>query len=132
MYGPNTVYIIGDAKSQQNNPIQQRFGRFMLGLVVDRETGVILNCGSSVMMKSTYDFIDSLFAGRNILNDGDIIRQEVEKRYFGASQKAIIFAFKDAQRRFRLYRQGVLGDRLIRQEDYQGRGLTGEGISGNL
>jgi hypothetical protein len=62
----------------------------------------------------------------------DIIRQEVEKRYFGASQKAIIFAFKDAQRRFRLYRQGVLGDRLIRQEDYQGRGLTGEGISGNL
>ncbi len=48
----------------------------MPGLVVGRETGVILNCGSSVMMKSTYDFIDSLFAGRNILNDGDIIRRE--------------------------------------------------------
>lgn len=120
MYGPNTVYIIGDAKSQQNNPIQQRFGRFMLGFVVDRDTGNILNCGSSVMMKSTYDFIDSLFAGRNILSDGDAIKRDVENRYFGASQKAIIFAFKDAQRRFRLYQQGERGEKLIRQEDYQG------------
>ncbi len=124
MYGPKTVYIIGDAKSQQNNPIQQRFGRFMLGLVVDGDTGNILNCGSSVMMKSTYDFIDSLFVGRNILNDGEVIKQEVENRYFGASQKAIIFAFKDAQRRFRLYQQGVRGEPLIRQEDYRG----GQGI----
>lgn len=119
MYGPNTVYIIGDAKSQQNNPIQQRFGRFMLGFVVERDTGTILNCGSSVMMKSTYDFIDSLFAGRNILNDGDTIKHEVENRYFGSSQKAIIFAFKDAQRRFRLYQQGVRGEKLVRQEDYR-------------
>lgn len=120
MYGVNTVYIIGDAKSQQNNPIQQRFGRFMLGLVVERDTGTIMSCGSSVMMQSTYDFIDSLFAGRNIITDGDVIRQEVENRYFGASQKAIIFAFKDAQRRFRLYQQGVRGDKLIMQENYQG------------
>ena len=119
MYGPNTVFIIGDAKSQQNNPITQQFGRFMLGFVVDKETGVIVNCGSTVVMKSTYDFIDSLFTGKNILDDPEKIRQELENRYFGASQKAMLVAFKDAQKRFRLFRQGVRGESLTRPEGFQ-------------
>lgn len=119
MYDPNTVYIIGDAKSQQKNPITQQFGRFMLGFVVDRETGAIMSCGSTVVMKSTYDFIDSLFSGKNILDDPEAIRQELENRYFGASQKAMLVAFKDAQKRFRLFKQGVRGDSLTRPEGFQ-------------
>jgi len=117
MYGPNTIYIIGFAKSQQNNPITQQFGRFLLGFVIDKDTGVIVTCGSTVVMKSTYDFLDSVFAGRHILNDGEILRQEIENRYFGASQKAIIVALRDAQRRFRLYQLGKRGESLTRQDD---------------
>lgn len=116
MYGPNTVFIIGDAKSQQNNPITQQFGRFMLGFVVDKDSGRIESCGSSVVMKSTYDFIDGLFSGRNILDDPEAIRLELENRYFGASQKAMLVAFKDAQKRFRLFKQGVRGDSLTRPD----------------
>lgn len=117
MYSPNTVYIIGDSKSQMNNPITQMYGQFMLGFVIDRDTDVIINCGSSVIMKCTYDFLDSLFMGRNMLTDGDVIRREIENRYFGSSQKAIIVAFKEAQRRYRLYKQGVRGEHLTRQEE---------------
>ncbi len=117
MYSPNTVYIIGDSKSQMNNPITQMYGQFMLGFVVDRDTDIIESCGSSVVMKSTYDFLDSLFRGRNMLTDGEAIRREIENRYFGSSQKAIIVAFKEAQRRYRLYKQGVRGEHLTRQED---------------
>ena len=68
-YGPDTIYIIGIAKSQQHNPITQQFGRFLLGFVVNRKTGEILSCGSTVVMKSTYDFLDELFQGRNIETD---------------------------------------------------------------
>ena len=116
-YGPDTIYIIGLAKSQQHNPITQQFGRFLLGFVVNRKTGEILSCGSTVVMKSTYDFLDELFQGRNIETDGEKIRGEIENRYFGASQKAILVAYRDAQRRFRLYRQGVRGDSLTRQDE---------------
>jgi hypothetical protein len=116
--GPNTIYIIGFAKSQQNNPITQQFGRFLLGFVIDKDTGHIEACGSTVVMKTTYDFLNELFLGKSILDDTDIIRQEIENRYFGASQKAIFVAFKDAQRRFRMYRQGVRGESLTRQEDF--------------
>ena len=116
-HGKDTIYIIGIAKSQQHNPITQQYGRFLLGFVVNRNTGDILSCGSTVVMKSTYDFLDELFQGRNIEADGELIRSEIENRYFGASQKAILVAYRDAQRRFRLYRQGVRGDHLTRQEE---------------
>ena len=119
-YGKDTIYIIGIAKSQQHNPITQQYGRFLLGFVINRNTGDILSCGSTVVMKSTYDFLDELFQGRNIETDGELIRSEIENRYFGASQKAILVAYRDAQRRFRLYRQGVRGDHLTRQDELSG------------
>ena len=117
MYGRDTIYIIGIAKSQQHNPITQQYGRFLLGFVVNKDTGIIESCGSTVVMKSTYDFLDELFRGRNIDTEGELIRSELENRYFGASQKAIMVAFRDAQRRFRLFKKGVRGDVLTRQDE---------------
>ena len=117
MYGRDTIYIIGIAKSQQHNPITQQYGRFLLGFVVNKDTGIIESCGSTVVMKSTYDFLDDLFRGRNIDTEGELVRSELENRYFGASQKAIMVAFRDAQRRFRLFKKGVRGDLLTRQEE---------------
>jgi hypothetical protein len=117
VYGRDTIYIIGIAKSQQHNPITQQYGRFLLGFVVNRDTGIIESCGSTVVMKSTYDFLDDLFRGRNIDTEGELIRSELENRYFGASQKAIMVAFRDAQRRFRLFKKGVRGDVLTRQDE---------------
>lgn len=117
MYGRDTIYIIGIAKSQQHNPITQQYGRFLLGFVVNKDSGIIESCGSTVVMKSTYDFLDDLFRGLNIDTDGELIRSELENRYFGASQKAIMVAFRDAQRRFRLFKKGVRGDVLTRQDE---------------
>ena len=117
MYGRDTIYIIGIAKSQQHNPITQQYGRFLLGVVVNKDSGIIESCGSTVVMKSTYDFLDDLFRGLNIDTDGELIRSELENRYFGASQKAIMVAFRDAQRRFRLFKKGVRGDVLTRQDE---------------
>ena len=117
MYGRDTIYISGIAKSQQHNPITQQYGRFLLGFVVNRDSGIIESCGSTVVMKSTYDFLDDLFRGLNIDTDGELIRSELENRYFGASQKAIMVAFRDAQRRFRLFKKGVRGDVLTRQDE---------------
>lgn len=57
MCSRSTVYIIGFAETQKNNPITHQFGRFLLGFVIDNETGIIQSCGSTVVMRSTYDFI---------------------------------------------------------------------------
>ena len=117
MYSESTVYIIGFAKSQKNNPITQQFGRLLLGFVIDKDSGIIQSCGSTVVMRSTYDFINDLFAGRHMIDDEELIKSDIENRYFGASQKAITVAYRDALRRFRLFKQGARGEAITRQDD---------------
>jgi len=107
MFPANTIYVTGLAKSQLNNPITHQFGRFVLGFVVDRDTGNILACSSSTVMEVTTQFLQSIFIGKNMITDSDQIVSEIQNRYFGASQKAIIVAFRDAQRRFQNIKKGV-------------------------
>lgn len=100
MFAENTIYIVGNAKSQQNNPITHRYGQFFIGFVVEQETGKIVTCGSSATISTTADFICSLFTGKNMREEFEVIRQQVERRYFGSSQKAILVAYKDAQKKY--------------------------------
>lgn len=107
MFADNTIYIVGNAKSQQNNPITHQFGQFFIGFIVERETGKIVSCGSSATIHTTSDFICSLFSGRSLRDDVDAVRQLVESRYFGSSQKAILVAFKDAQKKYNRILSGL-------------------------
>lgn len=107
MFAENTIYIVGNAKSQQHNPITHQYGQFFIGFVVERETGRIVNCGCSATIPVTADFICSIFNGRNLRDDFDVIRQQVENRYFGSSQKAILVAYKDAQKKFSRITNGL-------------------------
>ncbi|CQR70950.1 hypothetical protein SpAn4DRAFT_1928 [Sporomusa ovata] len=61
----------------------------------------------------TNEFIRSLFVGKNIQDDSDIIRQEIEDRYFGSSQKAILVAYKDVQKQFVNIQQGRQAKNVI-------------------
>jgi len=75
--------------------------------IVDRDSGIILTCSSTTVMQATDQFLQSIFVGKNMLTDIEIIKNEVENRYFGASQKAIIVAWRDAQRRFQNIQKGI-------------------------
>lgn len=100
VFADNTIYIVGNAKTQQNNPITHQYGQFFIGFVVERDSGKIITCGSSSTIHTTSDFVASLLSGRTLKDDSELIKQLVESRYFGSSQKAIIVAFKDAQKKY--------------------------------
>lgn len=110
MFAENTIYIVGNAKSQQNNPITHQYGQFFIGFVVERETGQIVACGSSATIPLTADFICSLFIGKSLRADFETIKHQVESRYFGSSQKAILVAYKDAQKKFSRIMNGLAID----------------------
>jgi hypothetical protein len=101
MYHADTVYIIGDAQSSLNNPITQQYNAFFIGLVVDCTNDKIIDAGCSSTIQLTSDFVRSIFLGHT-MNDLDAIGQEIRQRYFGSSQKALIVAFKDAQKKYKL------------------------------
>ena len=110
MFPESTLYIVGNAKSQQNNPITHQYGQFFIGFVVDRETGKIVTCGTSSTIQTTNDFICSIFIGKSLQDDVQVIKQELERRYFGSSQKAILVAYKDAQKKFSRIQSGLTVD----------------------
>lgn len=39
MYASNTIYIVGDAKAPQNNPITEKFKSYFVAFVVEKDTG---------------------------------------------------------------------------------------------
>lgn len=102
----NTLYIIGNSKSQQNNPITHVYGAFFIGFLVNQSSSIILDVESNAIISLTNSFIKSIFIGKSMEMDFDIIKNEVEKRYLGSSQKGIIVAFKDAQKKFFEHRSG--------------------------
>lgn len=106
MFDANTVYIVGVSKSQLNNPITYQYGRFILGFVIDKGSGRIIACSGTTAIQLTNQFLENVFCGKNILTDDKVIQDELENRYIGASQKAIIVAYRDAQKRFRMLQKG--------------------------
>lgn len=110
IFDENAIFIVGNAKSSQNNPITQLYGQFFIGFVVDRTGGKILACGVSATISVTNDFVSSLFVGRSLLDDAEGVKRLVENRYFGSSQKAILVAFKDAQKKYNQILSGQIVD----------------------
>jgi len=106
MYPKNTIYIIGNSKSQKNNPITQIYNIFFIGFVVEKNSGIILDADASFILQSSINFIKSLFVGRSMEEDINQIIEEIEARYFGSSQKAIIVAFKDAHKKYLQIKNG--------------------------
>jgi hypothetical protein len=106
IFPDNAIYIVGNAKTQQSNPITHHYGQFFVGFVVERDSGKIQACGVSATISVTNDFVASLFTGRSLLDDAETIRELLESRYFGSSQKALLVAFKDAQKKYGRLRNG--------------------------
>lgn len=105
-YSENAIYIIGNSKSQQNNPITQMYGQFFMGFIVDGITDQILDVECNAIISLTNSFVKDIFIGENLLNDYEAIKNQIIKRYLGSSQKAILVAFKDAQKKYLDFKNG--------------------------
>ena len=96
MYASNTIYVVGDAKAPQNNPITEKFKSYFVAFVLVKETGEIVDADCSATIALTSQFVKYLFLHKNI-NDPELV-MEIKDRYFGSSQKALLVALKDAQK----------------------------------
>ncbi|WP_242143152.1 MULTISPECIES: DUF3870 domain-containing protein [unclassified Bacillus cereus group] len=98
MYASNTIYVVGDAKAPQNNPITEKFKSYFVAFVLERDTGEIIDADCSATIALTSQFVKHLFLHKNI-NDSHLA-DEIKGRYFGSSQKALLVALKDAQKKY--------------------------------
>ena len=100
MYNKNTLYIVGTSKTSSDNAITYKYNSFYIGFVVEVENGRIIDLSCSSTIRTTEEFIKSIFIGRSINEYDTYLEEEVKKRYHGSSQKAIIVAYKDAVKKY--------------------------------
>lgn len=100
MYEPSTVYIIGESKTSSNNAIMHQFNGFFIALIIDRYSHKIVDAECSSTINITSSFIQSILVDKSIL-EVDAVLEEIENRYFGSSQKAVMVAYKNAHIKYK-------------------------------
>lgn len=94
-YGPNTICMAGSATATAASPIAIQYDKLILVLILDRETGVILDAECNMILDVTSDFIASLLIGHCFLTELDDLIAQVQARYMGSNQRALIVCMKD-------------------------------------
>jgi len=94
-----TVYIIGESRTNLDNAITVIYNSFYIAYEVDVETEKIIDVGCTHTINITESFIKKIFIGKNI-NDFNEREKEIKRRYHGTSQKAVIVSYKDALKKY--------------------------------
>ena len=99
-YGPNTVFITGVAKVSKDDPIASSYNVFFVSLVVERESGLVVDATCNTARDMTKDFIRSILVGGNLLTGLDEMTAQLRLRFFGMVRKSLLAALKDAHNRY--------------------------------
>lgn len=100
MYNDNTIYVVGNSKTNTDNAITNRFNSFFIGFVVDKDDDTIIDLSCSATIRTTDEFVKSIFVGKKLKEFDSQFEEEIKKRYHGSSQRAIIVAYKDAVKKY--------------------------------
>lgn len=100
MYSPNTLLIVGQAKPSREDAIYSLHGEFYISLVVDKESGEILDLECNTILAVTKNFVVSMLLGKSIKTDLEEMERMVRERYFALTQKPLIACLKDAHNRY--------------------------------
>ena len=106
MYAENTVLVVGQAKPSREDAIYNLHGEFYISLVVERDTGRILDVDCNTILSVTKNFVASMFVGKNLRTDTEVLEREIKERYFALTQKPLIACMKDAHNRYMMACQG--------------------------
>ena len=100
MYDKNNVFIVGHGKTGIDNAITSNYKIFFIGFVIDTETDLIVDLECTATLDITKRFVQDIFLGKSFKAYDDALENEILARYFGTSQKALVTAYKDAQKRY--------------------------------
>lgn len=100
MYDKNTILVVGQAKPSREDAIYSLHGEFYISLVVERNSGLILDMECNTILSVTREFAASLLEGRSLRTDMAEIEKDIKERYFALTQKPLIACIKDAHNRY--------------------------------
>ena len=94
-----TVYIIGESRTQSENAITRIYNSFYIAFEIDVESNQIVDVGCTHTISLTESFIKKLLINQDF-DDEESITRTILKRYHGTSQKALLVAFTNARKKY--------------------------------
>jgi hypothetical protein len=105
-YSASTIFVTGIAKISKDDPIASSFNVFFVSLVVEKDTGIVVDATCNTARDMTKEFIRSLLVGGNLLTGVEDMANQIRTRFFGLVQKTLIVALKDAHNRLVVIKKG--------------------------
>ncbi len=99
----SSVFITGYAKLPEGITASEMFRVVGIGLEVDREAGVVMAADCTLATGVGRRFFQKLVQGRRLVDEFHLLVDEVEERYHGNAQKALVTALRIARDKFRAY-----------------------------
>ena len=100
MYDSNTILIVGQAKPSREDAIYSLHGEFYISLVVEKDSGRILDLECNTILSVTRNFVASMLIGKSLRTDLEEMERMIRERYFALTQKPLIACVKDAHNRY--------------------------------
>jgi len=100
MYEKDTILVVGQAKPSKEDAIYNLHGEFYISLVLERESGKILDMDCNTILEVTKNFVASMLIGKSLKDDVTAMEKEIKERYFALTQKPLIACIKDAHNRY--------------------------------
>ena len=89
-YGPNAILAAGMARPSV------KYDLLLLVMVLDRESGIVLDAECNMLVDISSEYIASLLVGRCFYTELEEMIAAVQRGYHGLSQKALLVCLKDA------------------------------------
>ena len=97
----NSVFVVGESRTNSDNAITRIYGSFYMGFEVADDTHTILDFNCTHTLDVTENFLRKLFLGRDFFAVGEHLEEILNCRYGGSSRKAVVVSYRDALKRYR-------------------------------
>ena len=89
MENKNTILVVGQAKPSKEDAIYNLHGEFYISLIVERDTGKILELDCNTILEVTKQFVASMFVGKSLRTERSADREGDQGALFCFDAEAI-------------------------------------------
>ena len=103
---PQSIYVIGDSRTNANSAITKCFGSFYAAFEIDEKTEQVLAFDCSHTLELTQRFLQDLFVGQHFPSIDSWLEETLARRYGGTSRQALVVSYRVALNRYQAMKRG--------------------------
>lgn len=98
----HSIFVVGESRTNADNAITKMFSTFYMAFEIDDKTFEVLDFSCTHTIATTENYLRKMFVGQIFPEIDEWLEESLNRRYGGSSRKAVLVAYRDALKRWRL------------------------------